>query len=247
MNELLTSWGAAGVVGLLLGVASGLHCAAMCGAFALHAAGSGGAAARSGRVAAWTAGRTTTYVALGLLVARIGRAALDALAAGRSALLLVAGAALAAWGLRLALAALGRPLPRVSFPGAGRLTAAWSAAVGPLRDNARGPYAFGLVNGLLPCGMTATALLAAASRADALGSAALMAGFGAATLPVLWLASCAGPWASRAWTRPALRVAVGLLVVVLGAWFSTHAVRSWPSGTSDVVGAPCPLCPPGSP
>ena len=117
LQAILSGWGSAATVGLLLGIASGLHCVAMCGAFALHAAGSGTGASRAGRVALWSLGRTTTYAGLGLLVARIGHAGLDALRVGREALLFVTGLALAVWGLRLALGAFGRALPAVSLPG----------------------------------------------------------------------------------------------------------------------------------
>ncbi len=237
---LFASWGNAAITGLVLGLASTLHCAAMCGVFALHTAGQGGTTQRLGRIVAWSLGRTVTYVGLGLLVARLGRASLGALHGGRQVLIVAAGFALLLWGLRLAFGTAFR-LPII--PAVQQLVAAWTAAIGPLRDGKRTPFALGLLNGLLPCGMTGTALLTAAARSDAIGAGALMLGFGLATIPVFLVTATSGDWGRQLVRRPIWRVAFGVAIIVLGLTLAWHG--STTQHPSDLApAAPCPLCPP---
>lgn len=206
----------------LLGFASALHCAAMCGGFTLLASAS--ARARSGartvalaRLAALHAGRLFVYVFLGSACGAAGRRLLE-LGLPARALAAVAGAAL----LVVALERLGL-LARA--PGAlGRAVASVAAR---LRDVLAGPslaglFGFGMANGLLPCAATAAALALAAGSGSAGGGALTLLAFGAATLPTfgaLALLARAGrvaaPRAGGAWSRVASLLVLALALVTL--------------------------------
>ena len=191
------------------GLASGVHCVAMCGGIV--------AAFDSQRVipirhagpgALWThrlcfnAGRISTYAAAGALAGIAGgaayaAAALPAQAAWQiaaSVLLILIGLHLASAGGKMgrllgALEPLGAPLWRRVQPVAARLL----RPATPLRA-----YAAGLAWGWLPCAMVYAALVAAAAAGDALRGAAAMAAFGAGTLPFLlaagWFAARLRAW-----------------------------------------------------
>jgi len=93
------------------------------------------------------------------------------------------------------------------------LTNAMSRAV--QRGGASGIAALGALNGLLPCGLVYSALLAAAAGGSAVRGGLAMLVFGAATVPVLVAlglgASRLGPRA-----RGVLTVLAGVLIIVVG-------------------------------
>lgn len=173
---------------LLAGLAGSLvHCVGMCGPFVLGQVVADSAHAQ-GRYGEWQRlagaallpyhlGRLTTYTVLGAM----GGAATALFAATTgfawlSAGLLVLGALLMilqAIGLALSAAS---PLSRLVT----RLAAPVSASRHPLAR-----YAFGLVLGLLPCGLLYAALAAAAGTGSAGGGAIAMLAFGAGTVPAL--------------------------------------------------------------
>ena len=187
------------------GLASGLHCVAMCGGIVLAFDTRRVIPIKSAESGAfWTrrlyfnAGRISTYAIAGALAGTAGSAAyaaaaLPAQAAGQvaaSLLLIVIGLHLAGaerWfgGLE----ALGAPLWRRVQPLAARLL------VAPTPPRA---YAAGLAWGWLPCAMVYAALIAAAAAGDAARGALAMAAFGAGTLPFLlaagWFAARLRAW-----------------------------------------------------
>jgi len=212
----------------LLGVANALHCAGMCGPFAVLTAGA----------APWQAGRVISYTMLGAAVGSLGGVALGA--AGHAAgiagtvvsviALVAASAWLAGFGVHSSLGArvgrwLGRPL---------RAAAEAKGARRVLRQGL-----FGLANGLVPCGAVYAALGLAASagglQAGALGGAAAgagtMAAFGLSTVPGLWLLGRSGGSVRRI-GLPARR-AVAALMLVLGL-----AVLAGRAPTAEVDAAP---------
>ena len=181
---------------LAAGLASGVHCVAMCGGIV--------AAFDVNRVIpireqiiwknriAFNLGRISTYAIAGASAGTLGAAAYasDVLPAQQT-LQVAASVMLVAVGLYLAGAgrllsrveALGLPLWRRLQPLAGRLL--------PARTLPRA-YAAGVVWGWLPCAMVYAALAAAAASGSAARGALGMAGFGLGTLPFLlaagWLA-----------------------------------------------------------
>jgi len=78
--------------------------------------------------------------------------------------------------------------------------------------------------GLLPCGLVYSSLSWAATAADPLRSAALMAAFGAGTLPALLLTTVGGRGLQRHLQQPWLRRSAGVLLITLGV---ATAVLPW--------------------
>ncbi|HEX6691620.1 MAG TPA: sulfite exporter TauE/SafE family protein, partial [Burkholderiales bacterium] len=152
---------AAFALGMLgLGLASGAHCAGMCGGIVTAFSARQPllpARAIALRQAAFNAGRVTSYAAAGALAGGAAQA-LSALPL-QAALYVLANVMLVLVGLQLAgwaaparrLERLGAPLWRRLQPLALRLTPGWS----PLRS-----YAAGAVWGWLPCGLVYGALAA---------------------------------------------------------------------------------------
>jgi sulfite exporter TauE/SafE len=166
------------------------HCLGMCGpvvaAFSLRAG-----PARALPQLLYHAGRLTTYAFLGTLMGIAGSYvnAAGRLAGLQDAISLCAGALMILAGLAV-LGALPLPSP------ARRLAGAWLAASRPFLD---GPsplalYPLGLLLGLLPCGLSATALLMAAGTASPARGFLVALLFGLGTVPALLLFGLAAGW-----------------------------------------------------
>ena len=212
MSELLLP------LGLFLGgLASGLHCAGMCGGIS-----AGFSVLQKQnllmRQLAFNAGRITSYAAAGAAAGALGSAGAYMAAVlpaqiflyfASSAFVLLAGTHL--WGaLPLsALERIGMPLWRRLQP----------LAVPLLR---RGSFAAGLAWGWLPCGLVYGALLAAVFAGSAAQGALAMAAFGAGTLPWLLAAGVAG---ARFRAAVKLRRAGALLLIGFGTWGIAHGVE----------------------
>lgn len=206
---------------LLLGLLTGAHCVSMCGPLVL--AVSAGARTRTWRsqlahAATYHAGRVTTYVLLGLVAGLVGQMMVFA-GLGR-VLALAAGAVLIAAGL---------------IPGLARLSPSWASrwvgvaaraagAARSLRDGhpIAAPFAAGLANGLLPCGMVYAALAAAVAAGSLERAAWTMAAFGLGTTPALAGLTLTAGQIPAGWRRPLTRLApaglvvAGVLLVVRG-------------------------------
>lgn len=76
----------------------------------------------------------------------------------------------------------------------------------------------GLLWGWLPCGMVYAALAWALAAGSALNGALVMLAFGAGTLPMMLAVGTAGAWLTRATRRPAIRRAIGLIVILFGLY-----------------------------
>jgi hypothetical protein len=203
------------------GLASGVHCVAMCGGIV--------SAFDVGRVipivekTAWlrrlafNLGRITMYSAAGAAAGTLGAAAYasgvlpaqETLQVATYAMLIVVGLYLAGAGrLMSRIESLGLPLWRRVQPLAARLLPART----PLQS-----YAAGLAWGCLPCAMVYAALAAATFSGGAVRGALGMAAFGLGTLPFLlaagWLAA-----RLRAW-----RAAAGVAVLGFGVYGLANA------------------------
>jgi sulfite exporter TauE/SafE len=199
---------------LLLGLASGVHCVAMCGGFAAAFSGSRvipiAPERKIKRILLANAGRITTYSLLGAASGWLGGELSFALGA-QTAVYLLANAMLLAVGLHLAGA--------TRLLGFAEKAAApfWRAAAPLLR--AGNAYVPGLAWGFVPCGLVYGALAAAAFAGSAAGGAAAMLAYGLGTLPWLlgagWLASFAG--------KGPVRVALGAGVFAFGVYGLAHA------------------------
>lgn len=216
---------------LAAGLASGLHCAGMCGGIA-----AGFTLLQKDQIwkrqLAFNAGRITSYAVAGAAAGALGSAAAYAatvlpaqtfLYFFASAFVLAAGMHL--WGMPLPLSALeraGMPVWRRIQPLAARLL--------PARTLPQA-YAAGLAWGWLPCGLVYGALAAAVFSGGAAQGAVAMAAFGAGTLPWLFIAGVAAA-KLRGWAGLArLRRLGGALLIGLGGFGVAHA-----SGLSEAVG-----------
>ncbi len=155
----------------LAGLAGSPHCVLMCGAFA-------SACARPARgLAAWHAGRLVGYGILGAIAG-----AFSSSIPGPTWLPPAIAVALLCW-FAAALAGL-LPEPPLRLPGA--------AAAGRLLEENRGMgarFAFGIVNGFVPCGLVYSALSLPVALADPVAGSIAMVAFGAGTLPSLSIAA----------------------------------------------------------
>jgi sulfite exporter TauE/SafE len=171
---------------LLMGLAGGPHCIAMCGA---ACAGIGQAAGEHKNAAMWTfqAGRVVGYALLGGLAA--------ASIQGLGWLTVQSAALRPLWSLFhvaamvLGLLLLWKARQPVWLEGLGRRL--WAGARALAAGRGRGaPLVIGVLWALLPCGLLYSALLVAAMTGHAIEGAAVMALFALGTS----VSMMAGPW-----------------------------------------------------
>lgn len=173
--------------GLLMGIASSLHCAGLCGGIAssllIGAPGPRTARSRAGTLLAHQLGRVIAYTSMGAIAGSLSAGFSGLLAlAGIQPLLRLAAAAVLLWsGLAIAgflqgFSRLDGLIPRAAL-------AVRGAALGPKAFAVGAPILSGLMWGLAPCGMVYGALLNAALSGSALSGLLFMAGFGIATIP----------------------------------------------------------------
>ena len=209
---------------LLAGLLGSVHCIGMCGAFAASCT-----RARGG-LAAWHLGRILTYTGLGAAAGALG-----SLLPGPPWVPGAVAAVLLVW-FALALAGL-VPEPRLLPPA---LSRAGSRAAAAPRAGAQ--FLFGLVNGLMPCGLVYSALaLAIAADRPAAGALAMLA-FGVGTLPALSVAALGlrrvimtSLWRRRLFA--VLLLAVGLRTVWMRA---SHAGQGQPHRHDAPATSPSP-------
>ncbi|MGE5638600.1 MAG: sulfite exporter TauE/SafE family protein [Clostridia bacterium] len=211
----------------LLGLASGVHCAGMCGgivgAFSVNQQILfPGALLR--RQLAFNAGRVASYTLAGAAVGAASSA--GAWMAGalpvQAALFVATNVILVLTGMHLLgvsrwiarLEPIGQPIWKRLQPHAAKALGARTL---------RGAFAAGMLWGGLPCGLVYGALAVAAFSGSAAGGAAILAAFGAGTLPNLLAAGFAASGV-RAWLRrPAVRTAAASAIITAGTYGLAHA------------------------
>ena len=219
------SLGAAFVAGL---AASG-HCLAMCGgvagAMALRTRqAQGGSKLATGL--AYNLARIASYAMAGALVGVFGHLLLHALDIGvlsavfrvLAGLIMLAAAGRLLFGWRL--------LDPIEAAGSGlwRRIAPWAARQGR-SGGLGGAIGLGLAWGWLPCGMTYSMLMLAGTTASAASGAAVMAAFGAGTLPSMVTATVAFERVTGALSRRAtFRNLAGALLLAFGLWTAGSGV-----------------------
>lgn len=207
------------VTGFIVGILGSLHCAAMCGPIALALpAGEGD---RGGFIAGrllYNGGRMLTYLTLGAVLGSVG--SFFALAGLQQALSIAVGALMIV--ALFVPSAINRLSTRWSF--LLRLHHALQERLGIVLRKKTLPslFAFGLLNGLLPCGLLYAALGAAATLADPVRGMLFLGGFGAGTVPVMAGIGLAGT-SIRAGVRrrvaavlPVFTFALGMLLILRG-------------------------------
>lgn len=201
---------------LLLGAAGSPHCMAMCGAIT---AAFGLSGARRYPVAVplcASLGRVLGYAALGAAVGALGLAAGVWLQQPAGILVLRFVAALTLILVGLQLTAWWQPLDQIARLGAPlwRRLQPLSRCLLPIDTPAKA-LAFGLLWGLLPCGLVYGMLALTIGFASPVQSALFMGAFGLGTLPaMLGLGMAAGM--GRAAAPPRWRVPIGALLIACG-------------------------------
>ena len=222
---------------LLAGLAASGHCAAMCGGIAGALAmrdRDAGTGARLANVLAYNLSRVASYAAAGAIAGLVGGALLRAINVGALSLafrvlsglimLAAAGRLLFGWRLLDPLEAAGSGLWRRVAPLAGRQSGA---------GGVRGAIGLGLAWGWLPCGMTYSMLLLAATTASAPLGAGVMVAFGTGTLPSMVTAGVAFDRVARLLsTHVSLKRVAGVLLLLFGLWTAGVAIHHAMSGAA---------------
>lgn len=166
---------------MLLSLLGGLHCAGMCGGFAVLTLTSARKWHFSRHFLLYSIGKTSSYALAGAVFGGLG-SVFHRFPAGSRLLAGFAGLALIAIGLEMAGVPVFRGTNKTTKEG--WLNRAFSGVVSSLSP--RNSYAMGILNGLLPCGLLYAAFAGAASTGNVLTGALFMAVFGLGTIPVLF-------------------------------------------------------------
>ncbi len=209
------------IAGLLLGVASSLHCLGMCSGIAASLCM---AAPKTGRPG-WNlhrtnllinAGRITSYVLAGAAVGGLGTGIFGVLDRSVAHVVLRWAAAVSLGWIGLSmigLVPLPTPLLRVATAVNRRLG---SVSAGLRSHSSAGFFLAGGIWGCFPCAMVYGALFYAMLSGSWLNGALVMLGFGLGTLPPVLAAGLGLPWLRVHWQAPWLQKAVGVAIIVLG-------------------------------
>jgi sulfite exporter TauE/SafE len=214
----------------IAGLAASGHCASMCGGVAGALSLRNGQASAGTKFAhglAYNLARIGSYAAAGALIGVLGHLVLHAFDVGLlsvafrvfagAIMIAVAGRLLFGWRLLDPLEAAGSALWRRTLP--------WANRRGRSAQGIGGAIGLGLAWGWLPCGLSYSMLLLAATTASATAGALVMAAFGVGTLPAMVTATVAFERAARALaTRASLRKVAGVLLVAFGAWTAGNAL-----------------------
>ncbi|MBO9575372.1 MAG: sulfite exporter TauE/SafE family protein [Sphingobium sp.] len=204
--------------GMLLGLASSLHCVGMCGGIALilglpAARGEGQGIMRLAVHLPLHVGRGLSYALLGGLAGGLGAAVVSVVAVEEAHLLMRWAASMTlAW---VGLSMLGL-MPSPSVVGHALLPR-FALAGRPAAHPVAGGLAAGIGWGLMPCGMVYGALLFAAFAGSALGGMAVMAGFALGTMPTLLLVQSGQLALARFARRPEARWLAGVAILIIAA------------------------------
>jgi sulfite exporter TauE/SafE len=227
---------------LLAGLAASGHCVAMCGgiagALAMRGARRAQGGSRLAQAFAYNLSRIASYAVAGAVAGLLGATLLRAVDVAPlslafrvlAGLVMLAAAArlLVGWRLLDPLEATGARLWRRLAPWASR----WGRS-----DGLAGAVRLGLVWGWLPCGMTYSMLLLAATTASAGAGAGVMLAFGLGTLPSMVSATVAFERLARALaTRAAVRNVAGSLLLAFGLWTAGNALHHAAAGSTHAHG-----------
>jgi len=215
---------------LIAGFAGSGHCLSMCGgiagALAMRNSTSESGGSRLALALAYNLARITSYAVAGALAGLLGQTLLDSVnvaplsiafrVLAGAIMVAAAGRLLFGWRLLDPLEAAGAGLWRRVLPATGRIAQ---------RKGLVGAIGLGLAWGWLPCGLTYSMLLLAATTASAPNGALVMAAFGVGTLPAMVSATVAFERAARLLAnRATLRNVAGALLLAFGAWTAGSAL-----------------------
>jgi len=208
------------LTGAALGLPTSLHCIAMCGGIMGALGLSAPAQARSAvgsyalHAGVINLGRITTYAIAGSIAGLGGLGAVSALAQSNGYFILraLAGMTLMFVGFSLlGIAGFSEGLNKIMSPIGKPLR--WVGARLNKINGLHGAFLKGAVWGLLPCGLVYSALVYAALSGGPKRGAAVMAGFGLATIPALIAAAFGVNIMARAKDRLWLSRFAGLIII----------------------------------
>jgi sulfite exporter TauE/SafE/copper chaperone CopZ len=187
------------------GILTSVHCVAMCGGIAL----SQGLSSPSSGIL-YNLGRILSYALVGGMAGALG-SAFSFSPAIKGGIAAMAGLFMLYLGLKMLGILPG--LPKLDL----RLPAGAGASLGRIRSFAakRGPFAIGLLNGLMPCGPLQTMQLYALGTGSFLAGALSLLIFSLGTLPLMLVFSLAAALFPKK-LLPAMVKAGAVLVMVLG-------------------------------
>jgi copper ion binding protein len=208
----------------VVGLITSLHCIAMCGGIALsqgmtaagEPSGTGTKTARLVPSLLYNAGRVLSYTIIGGVVGAVG-SLFSLSTALKGVMPIVAGAFMLFLGVRMLgifpwLSRLKIRIPGLSSERIRGNTAAQRASAAAFR---RGPFAVGLLNGLMPCGPLQTMQVYALGTGSFLAGALSMFLFSLGTVPLLLGFGAISSLLSAKFNRRMLK-ASGVLVMALG-------------------------------
>lgn len=228
---------------LVAGLIGSAHCFGMCGGIAgamgMAAAQNGVRGGRLGLQATlYNVGRITSYVVAGVIVGLLGSALGDMIDLPSWSLWLrgITGLVLVLLGLQIAF---GWRLLTFLERGGARLWRRLSPLAGRLlgKRGAINALGLGMFWGWLPCGLSYSMLLVAATTGTAVGGGAIMLAFGLGTLPSMIGASYAGGRIGGLPGGRRTRVIAGLLIALMGIWTAAVPMRHIGSGGHDGHGS----------
>jgi sulfite exporter TauE/SafE len=194
----------------ITGFLGSAHCFGMCGGISGLFAVNASIASQFPKAIAYNTGRILSYAFLGVVVAVLGKTAVDSIPDLVAPVRLASGLLIVLVGLQLAFG--WRILAPLENAGA-RLWKRIAPGLVPVNSI---PQAFGLglIWGWLPCGLVYSVLLLAATTAEPGGGGLVMIAFGLGTMPAM---VATGVSASKlAQFMSGKRMGAGLLIVLLG-------------------------------
>ena len=212
-----------------IGLFSSLHCIGMCGGIigALSYGLTDDIRERGSRFGLFlltlSMGRVLSYALAGALLGYLGGTLMEVLEPVQghrwlqwlAALIMVLiGLHIAGWLPKLSI------IERIGVP-LWKLVEPWGRGLMPVSSLPRA-LAYGLVWGWLPCGLVYTMLISTATKSGPVSGALYMAAFGLGTLPSVMVTGMLAGKLYHVARQPYLRIAVGLVVVVMGLaslWF----------------------------
>ncbi len=216
----------------LIGLLTSVHCVAMCGGLNMAQNLSGEERHPLRGSLLYNLGRLTSYTMIGAVLGFVGEAAAISLRV-RGGIGLLTGLFMLVMGVCMMG---GFSLPRlVRFRPPKRL----SHALASFRTH--GPYAIGLVNGLMPCGPLQSMQLYAIASGSLFAGAASMFFFCLGTIPLVFMCGTAAGLLKLKWRRrmlqagAALLVLMGLFTVQNNLALTGFTLPGASSGSSDAV------------
>ena len=181
------------------------------------------ASGRSSSFVVYALGKTTTYGLLGLVIGLAGSLISSALADFQSIVAIVAGIVMIVVGLSVAgmFSWLSIGAPRWAAIFTSFLSEGFGKAATSKRLSSR--FVFGMINGLLPCGLVYGALAYSAALASPETSALFMMAFGLGTIPALILVATLWNRAPDSFRALMTRTA-GWFLVIFGIWTVARSV-----------------------